>query len=254
MPPRMNEPPLSDLLEAYARTREPELMARLVEGYLPLSAALARKFTGRGVELEDLEQVAAMALMKAIERFEPERGLRFSTYAMPTIAGALRNHIRDQGGALRLSRDVRAGLSKLYRTQEALTRQLRREPSLREIAEAMGVTHDELLMLLDARESAETVSVQAEEEDGTSLEARLGVPENGYERVEQRAWMDWVFSLVTPTEKRLLELRFIERLGQRDTARALGVSQMRVSRMERRILARLREETEPWQESPGSAR
>ena len=235
------------LLEDYARTRDPELMARLVEDYLPLSAAVARRFAGRGVELEDLEQVAAMALMKAIERFEPERGLRFSTFAVPTIAGTLRNHIRDLGGAIRVGRDVRAGLERLRRTQDELTLKLRREPSLKELASAMGIADDELLRLLDARASAETVSLNAESEDTAGLENYLGVMESGYERVEQRDWMTWVLSLVTPLERRLLELRFVERLGQRDTARALGVSQMRVSRMERRILNRLREQTEPWQ-------
>ena len=243
----MKEAPLAAMLENYARTRDPDLMARLVEEHLPLCAAVARKFAGRGVELEDLEQVAAMALMKAIERFEPERGLRFSTFAVPTIAGALRNHIRDQGSALRMGRDVRAALTRLYRAQERLTLEKGREPSLRELAEALDLSGDELLRLLDAREKAETVSLNAAPEDNQALENYLGVPESGYERVEQRAWMDWVFSLVTPQEKRLLELRFQERLSQRDTARALGVSQMRVSRMERRILARLKEKTEPWQ-------
>ena len=239
------------LLEEYARTRDPELMARLVEGYLPLSAAVARRFVGRGVELEDLEQVAAMALMKAIERYEPERGLRFSTFAVPTIAGTLRNHIRDLGSAIRVGRDVRAGLERLRRAQDELTLKLNREPSLKELAAAMAITDDELLRLLDARAGAETVSLSAQAEGEAGLESYLGVMESGYERVEQRAWMDWVMSLVTPLEKRLLELRYVERFGQRDTAKALGVSQMRVSRMERRILERLREKTEePWQAAP----
>lgn len=242
----MNDAPLTALLADYARTRDPELMARLVEGYLPLSAAVARKFAGRGVEPDDLEQVAAMALMKAIERFEPERGWQFSTYAVPTIAGALRNHIRDHGSAVRLSRDVRAELNRLYQAQERLTRELRREPSLRELAAALNVSDDALLALLDARDAADPVSLSDAPEDGQALEDYLGVQEQGYERVEQRAWLDWIFTLVTPLEKRLLELRFIERLGQRDTAKALGVSQMRVSRMERRILRRLKEQTEPW--------
>ena len=242
------------LLEDYARTHDPELMARLVEAYLPLSAAVAKKFAGRGVEAEDLEQVAAMALMRAIERFEPGRGLQFSTYAVPSIAGALRNCIRDQGSAIRLGRDVRASLTKLYRVQDELTRELRREPSLRELAAGMAITDDELLALLDARDGAQTVSLNAASagEEALTLEACLGVPEDGYERVEQREWLRWVMSLLTPQEQRLLELRYLSRLGQRDTARALGVSQMKVSRMERRILERLRTQTEPWQDSRGS--
>ena len=248
----MNDAPMTSLLEAYARTRAPELMARLVEGYLPLCAAIAKKFAGRGIETDDLEQVAAMALMKAIERFEPERGLQFSTYAVPTIAGALRNHIRDQGSAVRMSRDLRAGLTRLARTQERLTRELRREPSMRELAAAMSLTDDELLALLDARENTESLSLNAVPEDGKALEQYLSVPEDGYERVEQREWLNWVYSLVTPQERRLLELRFEERLGQRDTAQILGVSQMKVSRMERRLLQRLREQTQPWRAATGN--
>ena len=242
----MSDMPLDVLLEDYVRTRDPELMARLVEGYLPLSAAYARKFAGRGVELDDLEQVAAMALMKAIERFDPARGTKLSTYAVSGIVGALRNYVREQRGTLRMSQQARLELGRMYRAQEALTLEKGREPSLRELAEALEITQDALLRLLDARESDETVSLSEAVADDTALEAFLGVHERGYERVEQRAWMDWVLSLVTPQEKRLLELRFRERLGQRETARALGVSQMRVSRMERRVLQRLREHTEPW--------
>ena len=245
----MNDVPLSTLLADYARTRDADLMARLVEGYLPLSNALARKLAGRGVELEDLEQVAAMALMKAIERFDPELGFQFSTFAVPTIVGELRRHIRDHANAIRLTRNVQEELSKLQRIQEQLVQKLRREPSLREIADAMGITDDHLLLLLDARGHTETVSLNAVRDDKPALEAFFSVPEDGYERVEQRQWMDWVLSLVTPLEKQLLELRYRERMNQRDTARALGISQMRVSRMEQRVLNRLRTQAEPWHDA-----
>ena len=114
----------------------------------------------------------------------------------------------------------------------------------------MDVTPDELLALLDAREAAETVSMDAamsSDEDAQRLEARLGMNESGYEQVEQQEWMRWVMQQVTPQERMLLEKRFIDRMGQRETAKALGVSQMQISRMERRVLARLRELTERWQ-------
>lgn len=241
----MNDVPLGSLLADYARSRDPDLMARLVEGYLPLSNALARKFMGRGVELEDLQQVAAMGLMKAIERFDPERGFQFSTFAVPTIIGELRRQIRDHANTIRLTRNIQEELARLNHTQEQLIRELRREPSLREIAAAMSVTDDHLLLLLDARGRAETVSLNAARNDKPALEAFFSVPEEGYERVEQRQWMDWMLSLVTPLEKQLLELRYRERMNQRDTAKALGISQMRVSRMEQRVLERLRARAEP---------
>ena len=245
----MDDTRLTPLLADYARTRDRDVMALLVEGYLPLCKSIAWKFRGQGVETEDLEQVAAIALMKAIERFEPERGFKFTTFAMPTIAGEVRNHIRDKGGAIRVNRDTRSRLYQLRKVTDQLTQQLQREPSLKEIAAAMEVTPDELLSLLDARDASETVSMDAamgSDEDAQKLEARLGVNDDGFERVEQQQWMKWVLQQVTSMERQLLEKRFIERLGQRETARALGVSQMQISRMERKILARLRELTERW--------
>ena len=245
----MDDTRLTPLLAEYASNRDRDVMAALVEGYLPLCRAIARKFRGQGVDTEDLEQVAAIALMKAIERFEPERGFKFTTFAMPTIAGEIRNHIRDRGGVIRVNRDTRARMHQLRMATEQLTRKLQREPSLKEIAAEMRITPDELLEVLDASAAADTVSMEAamtSDEDAQRLEERLGVNDEGFERVEQRQWMDWVFQQVTPQERLLLEKRFIERLGQRDTAKALGVSQMQVSRMERRILARLRETTDRW--------
>ena len=245
----MDDTRLTPLLADYARTRDRDVMALLVEGYLPLCKTIAWKFRGQGVETEDLEQVAAIALMKAIERFEPERGFKFTTFAMPTIAGEVRNHIRDKGGAIRVNRDSRSRLYQMRKVTDQLTQQLQREPSLKEIAAAMEITPDELLSLLDARDATETVSMDAAmgtDEDAQKLEARLGVNDDGFERVEQQQWMKWVLQQVTPMERLLLEKRFIERLGQRETAKALGVSQMQISRMERRVLSRLRELTERW--------
>lgn len=244
----MNDVNLMPLLQRYAASPDPGVMAQLVEGYLPLSHHIARRFAGRGVELEDLQQVAAMALMKAIDRFEPERGLKFATFAAPTIAGEVRNYIRDKGSAIRMSRDARSQLYRMTQVQEALTRSLRREPTLREVADAMGVTYDELLAWLDQRDATETVSMNAmlSDEDEREMESRLGTGDAGFEQVEQREWLKWVFQQVTPAERLLLECRFIHRMGQRETARHMNVSQMQVSRMERRVLARLKELTEDW--------
>ena len=196
------------------------------------------------MEKDDLEQVAAMALMQAIERFDPERGLQFSTFALPTIAGSVRNYLRDRGSTIRLTRSLREQLTKLRRVSDELTRKLQREPSMRELAEAMELPPEELLTLLDARRAAQPVSLDAEtsdEAEAPRLETFLGRLDEGYEQVEQAQWLNWVYGQVTPTEKLLLQKRFEERLGQRETARALGVSQMQVSRMERRLLTRLRE-------------
>ena len=114
----MNDERLLPLLERYAATRDTAVRDQLVEGYLPLARAVARKFAGRGVEMEDLEQVASIALLKAIDRFEPDRGFRFVTYAVPTITGDLRNHLRDHGGLMRMPRDMRTRLYQMTKEQE----------------------------------------------------------------------------------------------------------------------------------------
>ena len=133
----MNDDRLVPLLEQYAEHRSPALRDELVESYLPLARAVARRFEGRGAEREDLQQVASIALMKAVERFEPERGFRFVTYAIPTIAGDVRNYLRDKASGMRVPRDARQKLYKMQQIREQFEREHMREPSARELADAM---------------------------------------------------------------------------------------------------------------------
>ncbi|MBQ7867232.1 MAG: sigma-70 family RNA polymerase sigma factor [Clostridia bacterium] len=238
----MNDEVLIPMLESYARSRDTALRDQLLEQYLPLSRAVARKFAGRGVELEDLEQVAAMALLKALERFEPDRGYRFVTYAVPTITGDLRNYLRDKGGLMRMPRDSRQRLYQLSREQEAFEREHLRAPNAEELAARMQITPEELLTLLTLRSQSGYVSLDTPvgEEGDTVLQDMIGSSENGYERMERSEWMQWILSKVNDTERELLLLRYRDGLGQRDTAKRMGVSQMQISRLERRVLSRLR--------------
>lgn len=238
----MNDELLIPMLERYAQTRDTALRDELFERFLPLAKAVARKFIGRGAELEDLEQVASMALLKALERFEPERGYRFSTYAIPTITGDLRNHLRDRTGLMRTPRDMRQRLHQLSREQEAFELEHLRAPTAEELARRMQMTPEELLTLLNMRNQNSYVSLDTPvgEEGDTVLQDMLGGSDDGYERLERSEWMKWILSKVSDTERELLLLRYREGLGQRDTAKRLGVSQMQVSRLERRVLSRLR--------------
>ena len=238
----MNDERLVPLLEQYAKTHDPALRDALVQGYLPLSRAVARKFTGRGAELEDLEQVAAMALLKAIDRFEPERGFKFVSYAVPTITGDLRNHLRDRAGMVRMPRDMRQRLYQMTQEQEAFEREHLRAPNAKELAARMNITPEELLTLLNMRTQSEYVSLDTPvgEEGDTSLQDMLGNSDSGYDKLERREWMQWILSKVNDVERELLLLRYRDGLGQRETAKKLGVSQMQVSRLERRVLSRLK--------------
>lgn len=237
-----NEERMGALFQEYAQTRQTRIRDQLVEGYLPLAKAVARRFEGRGIENEDLQQVASIALLKAVERFDLSRGFRFVTYAVPTIAGDVRNFIRDKNGSMRMPRDLRQKLYHMQQMREQFEREHMREPSARELAQAMQITPDELLMLLDMRKQADVVSLDApvSEDQTTEFGAMLGVEDKGFEQVDGSQWMNWIYSKVDDKERQLLNLRFAQRLGQREVAKQLGVSQMQVSRMERRVLQRLR--------------
>lgn len=238
----MNDEHLIPLLERYAASRDPALRDELFEHYLPLARAVARKFSGRGVETEDLEQVAGMALLKALERFDPSRGFRFVTYAVPTITGDVRNYLRDKSGLMRMPRDMRQRLYQMTQEQERLEREHLRTPTAVELSERMGIAPEEFLALLALRTQNEAVSLDTPvgEEGDTQLSDLLGSTDDRFERMERSEWAQWLLSKVGDTERELLTLRYRDGLGQRETARRLGISQMQVSRLERRALSRLR--------------
>ena len=238
----MNDEHLIPLLERYAASRDPALRDELFEHYLPLARAVARKFSGRGEETEDLEQVAGMALLKALERFDPARGFRFVTYAVPTITGDVRNYLRDKSGLMRMPRDMRQRLYQMTQEQERFEREHLRTPTAAELSERMGIAPEEFLALLALRTQNEAVSLDTPvgEEGDTQLSDLLGSADDRFERMERSEWAQWLLSKVGDTERELLTLRYRDGLGQRETARRLGISQMQVSRLERRALSRLR--------------
>ena len=238
----MNDEHLIPLLERYAAGRDPALRDELFERYLPLAQAVARKFSGRGVETEDLEQVAGLALLKALERFDPARGFRFVTYAVPTITGDVRNYLRDKSGLMRMPRDMRQRLYQMTQEQERFEREHLRTPTAVELSERMGIAPEEFLALLALRTQNEAVSLDTPvgEEGDTQLSDLLGSTDDRFERMERSEWAQWLLSKVGDTERELLTLRYRDGLGQRETARRLGISQMQVSRLERRALSRLR--------------
>lgn len=238
----MNDERLIPLLEQYAATKDVAVRDQLMEAYLPLCGMVAVRFLGRGAEREDLEQVAGMALLKALERFDPSRGYRFATYAVPTMAGDIRNYLRDKGGAMRMPRDARQRLYDMSKAQERFEREHQRTPSAMELAAALGITPDDMVELMTLKAQTESVSLDAPlggEGEG-QLESLLGQEDAAFARLENTEWMNWALAKMNPQERQLIRLRFEERLGQRGAAQRLGVSQMQVSRMERRLLGRLK--------------
>jgi RNA polymerase sigma-B factor len=222
-----------------------DLAAReeLCERFLPLARDLALRYTYTDEPLEDLVQVASLGLIKAIDRFEPGRGTKFTSYAAPTILGELKRHFRDKGWSLHVPRDLQERTLALSRATETLSKELGRSPKVREVAAHMGCSVEQVLEAQEAAASYEAASLDAPaaRDDGESaaLVDLLGQDDSSYELVEDReaiasTWLD-----LPDVERQVLELRFMHDLTQREIGERIGYSQMHVSRLLRRALSRL---------------
>jgi RNA polymerase sigma-B factor len=207
---------------------------------------LARKFAGRGEPIEDIVQVGFVGLLMAIERFDPERGLEFSTFATPTIVGEIKRYFRDKSWAVRIPRRLQEVNQRARATGERLQAELGRPPSVQELAHAMNTSVEEILEAYEASPARQTVPLDAPVDvaedgaEGRSLGDRLGTPDENLERVEVRDLLDSAMEHLTPRERQIVYLRFVEELPQSEVARRLGISQMHVSRLQRAAVEHLR--------------
>jgi RNA polymerase sigma-B factor len=236
-----------ELLMRYCETGDLAARRELVERFLPFARDLALRYSYTDEPVDDLVQVACIGLLKAIDRYEPKRGTRFTSYAAPTILGELKRHFRDKGWALHVPRDLQERALKAVRESETLAKRLGRSPSVREVAAAVGRSSEELLEAYEAASSYETASLDAPaaraDADGAALVDLMGREDDGYEAVADgdalaAAWRD-----LLPQERRVLELRFVHDLTQREIGEVIGFSQMHVSRLLRRALAHLEKAT-----------
>jgi RNA polymerase sigma-B factor len=217
---------------------------QLVHEHLALVEYLARRFTGRGEPLDDLVQVATIGLMKAIDRFDTERGVEFSTYATPTIVGEIKRHFRDKGWAVRVPRRLQELKLALTRATADLSQSLGRSPTVAELASHLALSEEEVLEGLESAHAYSTVSLDAtegDEEGAAAVADTLGTIDAALEGVEHRASLKPLLEALPPREKRILLLRFFGGLTQSQIAAELGISQMHVSRLLARTLAQLRE-------------
>jgi len=222
--------------ESDAAARE-DLVGRM----LPLARSLARRYAGKGEPLDDLEQVASLGLIKAIDRFDLDRPVRFATYAVPTIVGELKRHFRDRGWMLRVPRDVQEHSTLLSHARERLLHDLGRSATVAELAQATGLDEERVLDVLAASDAYRALSLDEPVGDGATSLDLVGGDDDGYERAEARAMLHDGILELPAREREILRLRFIEGLTQREIAEEVGISQMHVSRLIRRTVERLRE-------------
>ncbi len=220
-----------------------QLRARLVEMHLPLVEYLARRFAGRNEPMNDLVQVGAIGLIKSIDRFDPGRGLEFSTYATPTILGEIKRHFRDAGWLIHVPRRAQELQSTLGNARAELSQELQRSPTVAELADRAGVSQEEVVEALDVGRAYSGVPLDAlTPEDGGDSNPILSEIDERLDRVESRELLRPAIEKLEPRERRILLLRFVEGKSQTEIAKIVGVSQMQVSRLVARSLATLRTE------------
>jgi RNA polymerase sigma-B factor len=236
------------LFERYRRGDDPAAREALVERFLPLARQLARRYHRGDVPLEDLVQVASIGLLNAIDRFDPERGIAFSSFAVPTIAGELKRYFRDKAWSVHVPRDLNELALRVDRTTELLINRLGRVPTVSDIADHLGITLEEVF---EAREAAAAYRADsldrpasADDEDAARLVDALGADDPGFGRAEQSATLERLMRALTDRQREILRLRFAQDLTQSEIGERMGLSQMQISRLLRQAVARMREAAE----------
>jgi len=233
--------PLARFFE-YRRTKDRRIRDELISEHLGLAIALARRFAGRGEATDDLEQIATLGLLKAVERFEPERGLAFSTFATPTISGEIKRHFRDKSWSVRVPRALQELGLRLTATVADLTNELGRSPTVAEIAARIEVEPEAILEAMEANRAFATQSLDAQlPGDDRTLGDTLGGDEPGMDHVEHEMVVNDLLATLPEREQTILRLRFFDGLTQTEIAARVGISQMHVSRLLSRSLDALRQ-------------
>ncbi|GAA2602390.1 RNA polymerase sigma factor SigF [Streptomyces axinellae] len=220
-----------------------ELRNHLVRMHLPLVEHLARRFRNRGEPLDDLTQVATIGLIKSVDRFDPERGVEFSTYATPTVVGEIKRHFRDKGWAVRVPRRLQELRLSLTSATAELSQQHGRAPTVHELAQRLSISEEEVLEGLESANAYSTLSLDVPDTDDESpaVADTLGAEDDALEGVEYRESLKPLLEELPPREKKILLLRFFGNMTQSQIAQEVGISQMHVSRLLARTLAQLRD-------------
>ena len=231
------------LILEYQRTKDPRLREQLVHRYLPLARSLARRFASGGEPLEDLEQVAALALVKAVDGFDAERGTAFSSYAVPSIAGAIKRHFRDHGWSVRVPRELQERAMRVNQLEKELSGALGEAPTVNALAEATSLGAEDVLEARVVYRALHASSLDASTNDADgeapSLLDTLGTTEDGYGSALDRSAMDSLLSELDERDRSIIELYFREELTQSQIGERLGYSQMHISRLLRRAVGEL---------------
>ncbi|WP_058269993.1 SigB/SigF/SigG family RNA polymerase sigma factor [Olsenella massiliensis] len=239
-----------ELFRRYKDEGDEDARQQLVVSHLNLVRFLASKFKNRGEPLDDLIQVGTIGLIKAVDRFDPSRGLEFTTFATPTILGEIRRHFRDKGWSVRVPRRLQELSAKVNQTKELLTKDLHREPSVEEVAQTLEVSVDEVLEAMESSSAYSTISLEGgattdDDEEAPSVLDRRGEDDQGLASADDRLSIEEAIRDFSSREQDIIRMRFLEGLTQVEIAGKLGISQVQVSRLLRRTLKKLQDKIGP---------
>jgi RNA polymerase sigma-B factor len=231
------------LFARYEDPDDPVDRNAVVERFLPLARQIAARYQRGGEPFDDVFQVACLGLVKAVDRFDVERGVTFSSYAVPTITGEIKRHVRDRAWSVRVPRDLQERSLRVERVLADLIRDSGRQPSVDDVAQAVGIEPEDVLEAMQAAGAYRAASLDAPRaaaEDGGNLGDTVGTLDDGYDGAEQRALLRTLMRLLTLREQNVIRMRFEQDLTQAEIGRRIGVGQMQVSRILRHSIARLR--------------
>lgn len=236
-----------ELFEKYRQDKSIETRNEIVQKYLYVVDILIRKYLNKGVDYDDLYQVGSMALVFAVERFDLSRGFEFSSFATPTIIGEIKRYFRDKGWAMKVPRRLKELGARIPLAKEDLERTLLRSPKVSEIADYLGCSQEEVLEAMESNQAYGTFSLQQGfdengEGDENTLDKYLGKEEDGYNKLENEELIRSVLEKLSDEEKQVFKMRFMDRIIQQEIAESLGVSQMTISRIEKKIREKFRKE------------
>ena len=238
-----------ELFRRYKEDGDMEAREQLVMSHLNLVRFLANKFKNRGEPLDDLVQVGYLGLLKAIDRFDPDRGLEFTTYATPTILGEIKRHFRDKGWSVRVPRRLQELSAKVNQATDTLTTQFQRSPTIQEIADYLDASVDEVLEAMESSSAYSSVPLEgtgsSENDDAPSVIDRYGSEDNELAFTDDRLVIEEALKGFSPREREVIELRFLKGMTQIEIAEQLGISQVQVSRLLRRTLKKIQDKIDP---------
>lgn len=238
-----------ELFRRYKEEGDVEAREKLVMSHMNLVRFLANKFKNRGEPLDDLNQVGYLGLLKAIDRFDPSRGLEFTTYATPTIMGEIKRHFRDKGWSVRVPRRLQELSAKVNQATDVLTTELQRSPKIEEIAEYLDASVDEVLEAMESSSAYSSVPLEGtgnnDNDDAPSVLDRYATEDSALNFTDDRLIIEEALKGFSPREREVIDLRFLQGMTQIEIAEQLGISQVQVSRLLRRTLKKIQDKIDP---------